>query len=166
MPKQLGTTMRRLLSPLLFLTAAGKTNSRHTHSKVPLFFLSPKLYLMVQLFPTKLRNTSVNVYQREYLQKQIRTCHLKLADAQNIEKVVEIRNEAARCMRHELVTLNLARRQDKSEKKLKGLQDVHLLTNLNRTSGCSVPGCGQGLTQTLHNRNVSRSVAPGFVHFF
>ncbi len=68
-------------------------------------------------------------------------------------------------MRRELVTLNLARRQEKSEKKLKGLRDVNLLTNLNCTSGCSVPGCGQGRTQTLHNGNVSRRAAPGFVHF-
>jgi hypothetical protein len=91
--------------------------------KSSLFFFSPKLFLMVQLL-------------RECLQKQIRTCHLKLADAQNIEKVVEIRKEEARCMRRELVTLNLARRQDKSEKKLKGLQD----------------------------ENVSRRADPGFVH--
>lgn len=90
---------------------------------------------MVQLFPTKLQETP-HVYQRECLQKQIRTCHLKLADAQNMEKVVEIRKEEARCMRRELVTLNLARRQDKSEKKLKGLQD----------------------------ENVSRRADPGFVH--
>lgn len=92
---------------------------------------------MVQLFPTKLEETPANVYQRECLQKQIRTCHLKLADAQNMEKVVEIRKEEARCMRRELVTLNLARRRNKSEKKFKGLQDG----------------------------NVSRRAAPGFVHF-